>query len=1208
MKSVIYISRYQYEIEKHLKAYEDEKGAWRKRFDSSASVIHDLKKILYCKDSDGKKSLKDHLDSSDVQALATLFEAAIRPYESHGNLLDGAPKSIKCIYKIKAIIEKILLESYVRQFSYIELKKDHINFYKKIWPVFHIPRENNYHNGNQVIEIDKYEFGEKGGRLREVSSDVLMYYIENTCKFINYNPSDERLLVFILQGIFFPSDPHDRNNYIDMFKMFKKSVSEHIEKEQKSINWLKLILWAIDISFSLPGTDARMSTNSSCLSIIRLLDEHDIAFAGSKELTLAEITRFQKIITREFNSAPDKDYICNFMDWLNKLSGGAAVQYQSVAHEACFNRVRDKNIASQITSYIPPFSISSFISHVIEARDLDTLKLFADRDPEEMNKVCQDKINSILENYLPIKNSQVLEWLMSDEVGMRQIIDASDRIPWGFAQKDSDKRWFARYYADRLDELIRHDNFASYINALKFGEIDSLDFLKQSRPSLFEEFLLAHPGLVVPENYSSFKWLLKNAPDEYAQAMIRHSYVATNKCLKSAQDLKDLKTIQKMTEICPGIRHDIFVKACKEGNVYWLDFLKQDQPGSIGEILKVYPVLDLGNHYSSFKWLLENADDDYVRAMLVRNKKKTKEDFKKAAANGDLAILQKIIEVCPEMRHTLIRSQGAECGRRAIQFNQWEVVRYLLDDSRCLSMIDSIVGGGVNRIPYLTRYLDERVAVLRDRSEAAERGTFDLTESDEIEHALVMVKAFLRLPSTADINGNIYFLLSIPAVRLRAHEAVGISGRPNELLRFSRQRGNALVMNYLVAIEAVRLAAEEASFYPEDQVLNQGPSLREIAENRESSMRGLTEEENRRIGRARKYYGAMIKQVGAKWLVHDLHEAIGQFYEKHPARFEDENNPEVPIILPLDYESFSDLNLSPGNHNKALSTYHEHYIHTAYRYLMKPNSWMHVNAGYVIRDEHGRGWSTFERYEDLLALLWLAVQDMQHVEVPDFPLDTKFEEFLRNLALINRAHNWDQYGTRDDNEGDRPSCDPGTPRRLFQSVPGNPLLRMLTMEIIEGEIREFAFEQFKAKLTDDNIPHILEAMTEYGIERNNDESILTTLASLNIDPQAIEAFKVKLADKYENEYTESIVLKRIVNRYLDIDPNHPEIPKRYHLGGHLLALTSIYSYLDRQNNRIIEVKAKASVSAQGVFAPTPKREDDQVVRQDMPQPPKSDSV
>ena len=56
--------------------------------------------------------------------------------------------------------------------------------------------------------------------------------------------------------------------------------------------------------------------------------------------------------------------------------------------------------------------------------------------------------------------------------------------------------------------------------------------------------------------------------------------------------------------------------------------------------------------------------------------------------------------------------------------------------------------------------------------------------------------------------------------------------------------------------------------------------------------------------------------------------------------------------------------------------YYCHDVHTAYRYLSKPNNLMHPKASYVyINDARTQRWATFEDYLELIAFFYVAAND-----------------------------------------------------------------------------------------------------------------------------------------------------------------------------------------------------------------------------------------
>ena len=86
------------------------------------------------------------------------------------------------------------------------------------------------------------------------------------------------------------------------------------------------------------------------------------------------------------------------------------------------------------------------------------------------------------------------------------------------------------------------------------------------------------------------------------------------------------------------------------------------------------------------------------------------------------------------------------------------------------------------------------------------------------------------------------------------------------------------------------------------------------------------------------------------------------------------------------------------------------------------------------------------------------------------------------MAFIGRAHNWDKKRNKKDEHGhdildvhgkvvmeeyddlgpDNPSCFSGVKRRLFQSVLGHPLLKMLTMDDVKDMTRDYVRGYFRA--------------------------------------------------------------------------------------------------------------------------------------------------
>ncbi|OGV30905.1 MAG: hypothetical protein A3E88_02675 [Legionellales bacterium RIFCSPHIGHO2_12_FULL_35_11] len=257
----------------------------------------------------------------------------------------------------------------------------------------------------------------------------------------------------------------------------------------------------------------------------------------------------------------------------------------------------------------------------------------------------------------------------------------------------------------------------------------------------------------------------------------------------------------------------------------------------------------------------------------------------------------------------------------------------------------------------------------------------------------------------------------------------------------------------------------------------------------------------------------------------ELRATLESRYQKNPASIK--HGTEI-ILLPLHYDDFDELIMSHDNKQLALQAYHKHIDHTALRYLSKPNRWMAANAKFVQRSNIG-AWSTFEEYIPLIALLYLAANDREMPTCDGYTLDSRFEHFIYALALIGRAHNWDQtneYGAEYDNlQGDKPSCFSGVLRRLMQSVLGHPLLCILTPEMVDAELRDFVREHFYKcwEQLDTEQQQNLTITYDLYIEKLQPEleqSLCAVLLSFNIPNTQQEVFLNHMQRKWNEQWSE----------------------------------------------------------------------------------------
>lgn len=347
--------------------------------------------------------------------------------------------------------------------------------------------------------------------------------------------------------------------------------------------------------------------------------------------------------------------------------------------------------------------------------------------------------------------------------------------------------------------------------------------------------------------------------------------------------------------------------------------------------------------------------------------------------------------------------------------------------------------------------------------------------------------------------------------------------QPNELLRLALSTGNQAAAEILLTIPAVAELARAHDFYRREAC--GGLDLTALARDRESSMTALTSGEQKRLEAALKLYQPAIKERGAPALIQTLREQLKTRYQEQPARVRTGDGRELD--LPFDWNDWQEQSatLSADTREQALQAYYQHQDHTAFRYLSKPNPWMAEHAPYTNRSNLG-GWSTFEEYQPLIAMLYLGACDEYTPPCDGHTLDTRLEHFIDELAHIGRAHNWDSSRTNaqgvleeyDDLRGDKPSCYSGVKRRLFQSVLGHPLLKILTMDDIKQELREYVREHFKQSV----IEHPAEAV-EW---KKAWDTVCETgmggeeLSEMNISEEAQMALIEALREKYPAQFDE----------------------------------------------------------------------------------------
>lgn len=384
---------------------------------------------------------------------------------------------------------------------------------------------------------------------------------------------------------------------------------------------------------------------------------------------------------------------------------------------------------------------------------------------------------------------------------------------------------------------------------------------------------------------------------------------------------------------------------------------------------------------------------------------------------------------------------------------------------------------------------------------------------------------------------DIKMLLMIPSVRQLAHQPIN-GDTDNALLQLALRLGNSPAAHYLLSIPTVHAIATRYNFYQEQARRN--IAARELAQDEESATTLLTVGERARLSNLQKHYQHSLDEEGVDTVFAILISILEQRYQQSPimvAGKQGEN-----IALPLRWDNFSVmLKSNEIDGDEALKAYYQHPVHTAIRYLSKPNHWMHPHSSFVcINQETGERWSTFEEYQTLIALLWLAASDEACPPPDEITVETRINHFIQEIALIGRAHNWDKRRNKldvngnqtseeyDDLEADKPSCVSGIKRRLFQSLKWHPHFDVLTREVIKVHVRMFWLSHLSSKVTSDNVLQIEKAWhaaTDLDDEVGDDAP--NPLQQLNVPEAERTAFlaelKQTLTDIYDDgQYDETL--------------------------------------------------------------------------------------
>ena len=694
-----------------------------------------------------------------------------------------------------------------------------------------------------------------------------------------------------------------------------------------------------------------------------------------------------------------------------------------------------------------------------------------------------------------------------------------------------------------------------FLNAASTGHLPVINRLIEIAPDKVQEmvaarFYEAFCNAAINGHLPVINRLIEIAPDKVQEMVAANGYEA----FRSAAYNGHLPVINRLIELAPdkvqamvsANGYVAFRNAASTGHLPVINRLIEIAPDKVQEMVAA-------DGYAAFRNAAYNAHLPVINRLIEIAPDKAQEmveadgyaAFRSAASNGHLPVINRLIEIAPDKVQAMVATNGYKAFRRAASAGHLPVINRLLLISGSLAfaeMHDHEYGAR-----YVHSFIQTTLTTLRGEIAVFEQehlnGVFDIIDPEKTQLCFYMIRNLIRR-NDATLLDDLRFLLRIPAVKALAHTAV-TPGEPNELMRLALTVGNQGAAEILLTIPAVRVLTEQNNFYRTER--QRGIDLAALARDRESSMRALSTDEQRRLKKATDKYEPLMKTAGVPHIMSELRETLESRYDAHPALLTLDNQ-EI-IRLPMDWTSFNQLTLNPEEKARALTAYYQNKDHSAWRYLSKPNPWMAPNASYVYvnPDNHAERWSTFEEYQPLISMLYLAATDVSTPATDGWTIETRVEHFIDELAHIGRAHNWDDTRERtdaqgevfreeyDNLQGDKPSCFSGVNRRLFQSVMGHPLLTFLTLNGVKQELREFMREHFKElikALGSGDLGKVWATFCETG-------RCTSDWDALNVPTEKQAAFLAHLALEYKTEFTDYPKFIKYVHDSFLITPIYP---------------------------------------------------------------------
>ena len=796
------------------------------------------------------------------------------------------------------------------------------------------------------------------------------------------------------------------------------------------------------------------------------------------------------------------------------------------------------------------------IQEMIEANNYLAFRLAASNNHLEIllhiEKLAPNLIQEMIQadNYLAFfwaakeNHHEVLQHLEEKARDIQKMIQASDFRIFSYAAEEGliDVLLHLEKQAPELvKEMIKAQKYAAFRKAAAQGHLDVLLHLEKQAPELVQEMIQEDTYCAYREAASNGHLHVVQHLEEQAPELIGKMIQALNyNAFWGAASNGHLDMLLHFEKQAPNvilwmINRGIFAfsLAASNGHLNVLLHFEELAPNSIQQMI-------YANDYAAFRGAashghldvllhLEEKDPDFIQQMIEAD---NYEAFRQAASHRHLDVLLYLKEKAPDLIQEMINANDNEAFRNAVLYNLPELNQFLLSHYSCFAYAEQHDEEYRDTVyPFVVNKLVQLRISRQQQEEANPNIVFDLNDANEAKICAFIIRNLIRR-NDRSLDEELLFLLEIPAVKALLHTELQRGHGSNELLRLAFNLGNDTAARMLLSIPAVHQLAEQSNFYRLER--HAGRDLRELAQDRESSMNALTPGEQKRFDAVIKLYKPVLNKNGAFVLMKQLREQLLERYSTNPAKISVDGN---EIILPKTWEEFKALKLEPAAYEQALLAYYQNKDHTAWRYMLKPNPWVAEDAQYVEKNpgNPSERYSSFEGYIPFILLMWLASQDENQPPTENHTLEGRLTHFVSELALLGRAHNWDKTRINestgedeeyDDLRGDDPSCYSGVKRRLFQSVIGHPLIQVLTMDNLKQELRSFVRAHIQEHINEANREQLIQAYQKY--TNSTDLTDAAPLKDLDIETAKQDEFIKYLEKKYGDQFTGDDSFRRYI--------------------------------------------------------------------------------